>query len=76
MTQTAIPYLFMRGGSSRGPYFNKKDLPSDRVLLADVLVAAIGSGHKLNIDGIGGGSAVATKVAILSPSEDEWADVD
>ena len=36
----------------------------------------VGSGHPLNIDGIGGGAAVTTKVAMLSPSEDDWADVD
>ena len=76
MTQTAIPYVFMRGGSSRGPYFNKADLPEDRQLLADLLIAAVGSGHPLNIDGIGGGNAVTTKVAILSKSEDDWADID
>ena len=76
MTQTAIPYLFMRGGSSRGPYFNKADLPEDRELLTNVLIAAVGSGHPLNIDGVGGGNAVTTKVAILSPSDDEWADID
>ena len=36
MTQTAIPYLFMRGGTSRGPYFNRADLPEDRETLAEV----------------------------------------
>ena len=41
-----------------------------------MLVAAIGAGHPLNIDGIGGGAAVATKVAMLSPSEHKRADVD
>lgn len=76
MKQTAIPYLFMRGGSSRGPFFNKADLPTDKETLSAVLIAAIGSGHALNIDGIGGGNAVTTKVAILSRSEDEWADID
>ena len=76
MTQTGIPYLFMRGGSSRGPYFNAADVPADRETLSAVLVAALGSGHKLNIDGIGGGNAVTTKVAILSKSDDPWADVD
>ena len=76
MTQTKIPYIFMRGGTSRGPYFNRADLPQDLDRLADVLVAVIGSGHPLNIDGIGGGAAVATKVAMLSKSEDEWADID
>jgi len=76
MSQTAIPFWFMRGGTSRGPYFNRADLPADRETLAKVLVAAVGSGHPLNIDGIGGGNAVTTKVAMLSPSEDEWADID
>lgn len=76
MTQTAIPFLFMRGGTSRGPYMNRKDLPEDLEVLSKVLVAAVGSGHPLNIDGIGGGAAVTTKVAMLSLSDDEWADVD
>lgn len=76
MTQTAIPYYFMRGGTSRGPYFNRADLPRDQDGLARVLAAALGSGHALNIDGIGGGNAVTTKVAMLSRSEDTWADID
>ncbi len=61
MSQTAIPFLFMRGGTSRGPYFNRADLPGDRDQLASILIAAVGSGHPLNIDGIGGGNAVTTK---------------
>lgn len=76
MTQTGIPFIFMRGGTSRGPYFRRADLPKDRETLAEVLIAAVGSGHPLNIDGIGGGAAVTTKVAMLSLSEDDWADVD
>jgi 2-methylaconitate cis-trans-isomerase PrpF len=76
MTQTAIPYLFMRGGTSRGPYLNRADLPEDLETLAEVLIAMLGSGHPLNIDGIGGGAAVTTKVAMLSRSADDWADID
>lgn len=76
MTQTGLPFFFMRGGTSRGPYFNRADLPEDRETLAQVLLAAVGSGHPLNIDGVGGGAAVTTKVAMLSPSDDDWADVD
>ena len=52
MTQTAIPYLFMRGGTSKGPYFRRSELPEDLDTLAEVLVAALGSGQSLNIDGI------------------------
>ena len=76
MTQRAIPFLFMRGGSSRGPYMRREDLPRDQEALARVLVALVGSGHPLNIDGIGGGDAVTTKVAMLSRSDDDWAEID
>ena len=76
MTQTAIPFHFFRGGTSRGPYFRREDLPEDLEPLARVLVAAVGSGHKLNIDGIGGGAAVTTKVAMLSRSETPGCDID
>ncbi|NIY94724.1 4-oxalomesaconate tautomerase [Salipiger sp. HF18] len=76
MTQTGIPFVFMRGGTSRGPYFNRADLPEDRESLAEVLMAALGAGHAINIDGIGGGVAVTTKVAMLSRSDDDWADID
>ena len=76
MTQTAIPYVFMRGGTSRGPYFNIADLPKERNILADVLMSAIGAGHVLNIDGIGGGNPVTTKAAMLNVSSDPWADID
>jgi 4-oxalomesaconate tautomerase len=76
MTQTAIPFHFLRGGTSRGPYFTRADLPEDRETLAEVLLEVLGSGHPLNIDGIGGGAAVTTKVAMLSRSGDPEADVD
>jgi len=74
--QTEIPFLLLRGGTSRGPYFNAADLPTDRAQLAALLRAALGSGHPLNIDGIGGGATVTTKVAILSRSDVAGVDVD
>ena len=74
--QKHIPCLFMRGGTSRGPYFNRGDLPQDLTALSRVLIAAVGAGHPLNIDGIGGGNPVTTKVAMLSKSSDSWADID
>lgn len=74
--QTAIPCLFMRGGTSRGPYFDAADLPPDRDTLARVLLSALGSGHPLQIDGVGGGASVTSKVAMLSRSQHPEADVD
>ena len=76
MTQRAIPFHFMRGGTSRGPYFRREDLPEDEATLSKVLVAAVGAGHPNNIDGLGGGVAVTTKVAMLSASDEPDVDVD
>ena len=76
MAQREIPFLFMRGGTSRGPYFNAADLPSDRDAIAKILLQVVGAGHPLNIDGIGGGNAVTNKVAMLSQSADDSADID
>ncbi len=76
MIQTSTPFIFMRGGSSRGPYLKRNDLPEDLGKLSSVLTSIVGAGHPFNIDGIGGGTAVTTKVAMLSKSDDDWADVD
>lgn len=76
MTQSEIPCIVMRGGTSRGLYFNRADLPSDQDELAELLITALGAGHPLNIDGMGGGNPVTTKVAMLSRSLDDRADID
>jgi 4-oxalomesaconate tautomerase len=76
MPQTSIPFLFMRGGTSRGPYMRRTDLPEDLDTLSEVLIAAVGAGHPLNINGIGGGVAVTTKVVMLSRSERPASDID
>ncbi|MEZ5933538.1 MAG: 4-oxalomesaconate tautomerase [Alphaproteobacteria bacterium] len=76
MRQIPVPFLFLRGGTSRGPYFRRSDLPDDRETLSAVLTAVVGAGNPRNIDGLGGGIAVTTKVAMLSPSDDAAADVD
>ena len=35
-----IPCIFMRGGTSRGPYFRAEDLPADTATRDRVLLAA------------------------------------
>ena len=71
-----IPCILMRGGTSRGPYFNAADLPEDRDELAKTLIAVIGANSELHVDGIGGAQATTSKVAILSKSDHDWADID
>src|SRR5262245_45244606 len=72
----AIPCVLMRGGTSRGPYFLASDLPVDNAARDEVLLQVMGSGHELQVDGIGGGHPLTSKVAIVSPSQVPDADVD
>lgn len=66
----------MRGGTSRGPYFLASDLPSDPKRRDAVLLSVMGSPHELQVDGIGGANTLTSKVAIVSRSKHEGADVD
>ncbi len=76
MKQKSIPFMLFRGGTSRGPYFRSEDLPTDRDRLSEILISVIGAGNIRNINGLGGGSSVSTKVAILSKSSEPEADVE
>lgn len=76
MSLKEIPCILMRGGTSKGPYFLAQDLPESRDEIAKVLIAAMGAGSPLQVDGIGGSRPTTSKVAILSPSKDDWAEVD
>ena len=76
MGQTRIPCLLMRGGTSKGAYFLASDLPEQQALRDRVLLAAMGSPDARQIDGIGGGDSLTSKVAIIKPSARVEADVD
>lgn len=64
--QTAIPCTFMRGGTSRGPFFLREHLPADRETMGQVILAAVGSPDARQIDGVGGATTLTTKVVIVS----------
>jgi hypothetical protein len=51
-----IPCVLMRGGTSKGPVFLAWDLPAAVAERDELLLNLMGSGHELEIDGIGGGS--------------------
>jgi len=71
-----IPVIFMRGGTSRGPYFKAEDLPKDTAARDRVLLAAMGSPDPRQIDGLGGADTLTSKVAIVSKSTRPGVDVD
>src|ERR1044072_6431559 len=71
-----IPVIFMRGGTSRGPYFKAEDLPKNVAARDRVLLAAMGSPDPRQIDGLGGADTLTSKVAIVSKSTRPGVDLD
>ncbi len=74
--QTAIACTLMRGGTSKGPFFLARDLPAERGVRDAVLLAAMGSPDKRQIDGVGGADPLTSKVAVVGPASRPDADVD
>lgn len=65
----------IRGGSSKGIYFLASDLPSDSSTRDQILLDALGR-DSLQIDGIGGGHPLTSKVAIVKKSNTPGVDID
>ncbi|MCC5989770.1 MAG: 4-oxalomesaconate tautomerase [Pararhodobacter sp.] len=76
MADDGIPCLWMRGGTSKGAYFLAGDLPADPSARDALLLRVMGSPDPRQIDGIGGGDPLSSKVAILAPSSRADADID
>ncbi len=72
----AIPALFMRGGTSRGPFFDKRDLPTNVAERNRILLKVMGSPDARQIDGLGGTVTVTSKVVMAEPSKRKGIDVD
>lgn len=75
-SQTAIPCLFMRGGTSRGPFFDARLLPADPGLRDAVLLAAMGSPDPRQIDGVGGAHPLTSKIGLVRPGTEPGVDVE
>ncbi|MCF6326604.1 MAG: 4-oxalomesaconate tautomerase [Devosiaceae bacterium] len=73
--QTSAPCMWMRGGTSKGGFFLKSDLPDDENARNRFLLSIMGSPDPRQIDGMGGGDPLTSKIAIISKSERDDADV-
>lgn len=74
-----IPFMQIRGGSSKGIFFDAKDLPThaverDKIILS--VMEGVGIGDARQIDGLGGANALTSKVAIVSKSKMPNVDLD
>ena len=76
MHPITLPCVLMRAGTSRGPFFLRDWLPADETARDETLIGAIGASDLLQVDGVGGGSTLTSKVAIVSRSSQPDCDVD
>ena len=75
--QVRIPTVFMRGGTSKGLFFQDNHLPKDEKVRDRVILAVYGSpdSNRRQIDGIGGATSTTSKMAIINRSDDPDYDV-
>ncbi len=73
---TAVSCMWMRGGTSKGGYFLKDDLPSEASARDAFLLRVMGSPDVNQIDGMGGADPLTSKVAVVSKSARDGVDVD
>jgi hypothetical protein len=76
MTQYSIPCVVYRGGTSRGLFFHKKDLPRDTEERNRIFLHGIDAYNPSQVNGLGSGTSHTSKAVVVSPSEVEGADVD
>ncbi|RAI58128.1 2-methylaconitate cis-trans isomerase PrpF family protein [Roseicella frigidaeris] len=78
MTQRFLPAVFMRGGSSKGVFFQARHLPADRAAIDPILLGVLGSPdpYGRQLDGMGGGLSSLSKAVIIGPPSHPEADVD
>jgi 4-oxalomesaconate tautomerase len=73
---TGVRCTMLRGGTSRGLFFEASDLPADPGERDDLLLRLMGTPDPRQIDGLGGSTSLTSKVAVVSPSDDPEIDVD
>jgi 2-methylaconitate cis-trans-isomerase PrpF len=78
VVQLKIAAVYMRGGTSKGVFFLKEDLPSDEAVREKILLRVIGSPDRYGkqTDGMGAATSSTSKIVIVSKSDRDDCDVD
>ncbi|ENQ1030113.1 2-methylaconitate cis-trans isomerase PrpF [Vibrio parahaemolyticus] len=82
VSQIKVPATYMRGGTSKGVFFNLEDLPAEAQVAGaardKLLLRVIGSPdpYAKQIDGMGGATSSTSKTVIVSRSSRDDHDVD
>lgn len=72
----AIKLSIVRGGTSKALFMMENQLPRDPILREKTILALYGSPDLRQIDGLGGGELLTSKLAIIGPPSRPDADVD
>ncbi|MCM3338962.1 PrpF protein [Paenibacillus sp. MER TA 81-3] len=71
-----IPAVIMRGGTSKGLILRRCDLPQDSALRDQIILRMFGSPDSSQIDGLGGGTSLTSKLALIGPPSTPKAHID
>ncbi|KZT23070.1 DUF453-domain-containing protein [Neolentinus lepideus HHB14362 ss-1] len=74
-----IPATFLRGGTSKGIYLNKSDLPADESQWDRIFLGIMGSPdpeHGRQLNGMGGGVSSLSKICVVGHPAQPRADID
>ncbi|MDX9820848.1 MAG: PrpF domain-containing protein [Syntrophales bacterium] len=74
--QELVRCAIIRGGTSKGIFFHRSDLPKNPALRDKVIMRVFGAPDPREIDGIGGAELLTSKVAVVGPSTRPDCDVD
>ena len=74
--QTPLPFVLMRGGTSKAVFVRGDMLPDDRDVRDAVILSLFGSPDPRQVDGLGGADLLTSKLAIIDPPTRSDADLD
>lgn len=75
MPQQAVKCSIYRGGTSRGIFFNKRDLPSDEGAMKKIFYQAIDVYNFSQIDGLGAATSHTSKIVVVGTQTKVGADI-
>ncbi len=77
-TKQSLPAVLMRGGTSKGLFFQAADLPEDSAVRDRLLLSIMGSPdpYGKQIDGLGAATSSTSKIVIIRPSQRDDSDID
>ena len=74
--QISLPFVLMRGGTSKAVFLQADALPEERDQWDDVILSLFGSPDPRQIDGLGGADLLTSKLAVIAAPSRSDADLD